>query len=848
MRFFYAIFFRYFCTQTIRIFTFMTPINYKRILAFIGIILIFIILPLLYFSPQLRGDKINASDNTTWLGMSQEIRSFKEKTGENTLWTNSMFGGMPSYLISTSYTGELLGKVQAAYFSIIPAPAGYISLGLICFFIMCLLLRLNKWSAIVGSLMWAMGSYFFILIESGHNTKVHTLMYVPLVVGGVISAFQNRALLGSVVTALGLSFMLTSNHPQMTYYTGLMVIIIGIAFGIDAMQQKTLANFAKSCGFLIIAALLAVGTNAARLSTTLEYGDFSTRGKSELNNNANNQTTGLDRNYILDYSYDFGESVTSFIPRFKGGGMAEAVSENSASYKLFSTTQGASQARQYIQSLPMYWGSQPISAAPFYFGAVVFFFFVLGLFLVKGKHKWWIAGVVIFTFLLALGKNLPSLSDFMIDYFPGYNKFRDVKNVVFIQHFAMTVMAMLAMREIILSSNDKTKLNIASNNNAILMSWTILGGFCFLFILFPSLAGNFSSPIDSRYPEQLVDAFMSDRRSMLRTDAFRSLVFVSIAAALSWAYLNKKLKPNYLLIILSFVILADLWSFNKKYLNNDNFVTKKEANSPYTASAADRFILKDTSSYRVLNLTVSPFNDSSTSYFHQSIGGYHGAKLERYQELYDYKMSGEIQQIIAAFETPESMDSIIQVSPVLNMLNTRYLIYNPQTEPIANAHALGNAWFVNEIELVNDANAEMLAIQNFNPRSKAIVDRRFAQQVSTVQTGDSTLSQIELTHYAPNHLKYNAQVAGGAHLAVFSEIYYPAGWNAYIDGKLTEHARANYVLRALVIPEGTHSVEFKFEPSSYEKGNLISLVSSILLILAVLATLFTSLKKAHEEK
>lgn len=814
--------------------------NKRQILITSGIILSFVVLAFIYFLPQLEGKKLSASDNVTWLGMSQEIRDHHAKTGERTLWTNSMFGGMPTYLISTHYPGELIGKVQAAYFAIVPAPAGYIALGFICFFIMCLLLRLNRWTGVIGSLMWAMASYFFILIDTGHYSKIHTLMYMPLVVGGVISAFQNRKLLGASITGLGLSFMLNANHPQMTYYVGLMIVFIGMAYLVDAIRQKTLPDFAKALGLLFVALILALGSNFARLSTTMEYGKYSTRGQSELQTDDKNKTSGLDKNYILEYSYDLGESITSFIPRFKGGGMSEDVGKKSESFELLKQMQGAGQARQTVKHLPMYWGSQPISMAPFYFGAVVFFFFVLGLFIVEGRNKWWIVGIVIFTFFLALGKNFMWLNEPLIDYFPGYNKFRDVKNVVFIQHFAMVMMAVLAMRELIAGKISKDKLT-----QSILYSWGILAGFCLLFILIPALAGSFSSPSDANIPaQQLVDAFIADRKAMLRADAFHSLVFVSLGAAISWLYLKEKLQANYAVAALAVVVLIDLWSFDKKYLNNDDFLPARRAENPYTATAADQFILRDKDpNFRVLNLTVNPFNDSSTSYFHKSIGGYHGAKMERYQELYQHVTSGEMQQIINGFQSPEQLDSFIASASTLNMLNTRYYIYNQNAEPIENPFALGNAWFVDGFETVANANAEIARVKNFNPKEEAIVDERFAHLIQGVKGNNARLSSIEMTDYAPNHLQYAAEVHDGTALAVFSEIYYPAGWNAYIDGELVEHLRANYVLRALAIPEGKHHVEFKFEPRSYAVGNKIALASSILLILGVLGAFFFETRK-----
>jgi len=823
----------------------------RNLFVTIGIILFFIILSFVYYAPQLEGKKLLASDNVNYQGMAKEINDYRAETGDEALWTNSMFGGMPAYLISTRYGGEIFAKIQSVYLSIIPRPAGYLALGFICFFAMCLLLGVNSWIAMVGGLMYGMATYFFVLIESGHYTKVHTLMYMPLVIGGVISAFRNKPFWGALVTALGLSWMLSANHPQMTYYAGIMVLIIGIAYLVDAIREKTVPAFLKSAGLLLVAFILAVGTNFGRLATVYEYGKYSTRGQSELKVDEQNQTAGLDKNYILEYSYDFGEAMTAFIPRFKGGGMSEPLGENSEVYSFFEKNQGKAAAKKVTEALPLYWGSQPISAAPFYYGAVVFFLFVLGLFIVKGKDKWWIMAVFIVSLLLSLGKNFGALSQFMIDYFPGYNKFRDVKNIIVIQHFAMVLMSVLAVRELFRNQLEKKELM-----KSLKYTWFILGGLTLLFVLLPGLAGDFRGPSDARlaqagWPQQLLQALMDDRRSILRTDAFKAFVFVTLSAGVVWLYIQKKIKASYAVVLWALLVLVDLWPVDKKYMSNDNFVSKSKVEKPYTASKADQAILADTDpDFRVLNLTVSPFQDASTSYFHKSLGGYHGAKMERYQELFDHQLFPEIRLLIGGFQNPNTLDSVLNSLSVINMLNTRYVIYDPNSEPLENPDALGNAWFVNDFKTVANANEEMDALKDFDASEEAIVDERFAEQLKDVKLGSGHNSQIQLEEYRPNYLKYKASVSGGTALAVFSEIYYAKGWDAFIDGKKVDYMRANYVLRAMAVPEGKHEIEFKFEPSSYFVGNKISFASSLILLLAAAGLIFMEWKKRtkHEEE
>ena len=824
----------------------------RNIFITLGIILFFVVLSLVYYSPQLEGKTLLASDNVNFKGMAKEIGDFRNETGQEALWTNSMFGGMPAFLISVRYGGELPAKIQQAYFTILPRPAGYMALGFICFFAMCLLLGINRWISMAGALMYGMATYFFVLIESGHYTKVHTLMYMPLLIGGILSAYKGKPLVGALIAAVGLSWMLSANHPQMTYYAGIMILIIGLTYLVYAVREKTLPTFLKSTGLLLVALLLAVGTNFGRLYSVYEYGKFSTRGTSELKVDESNQTSGLDKDYILDYSYDFGEAMTAFIPRFKGGGMSEPLGENSEVYSFFEKNQGKAAAKKVTEALPLYWGSQPISAAPFYYGAVVCFLFVFGLFVVKGKDKWWILAVFVVSFLLSLGKNFGFLSHSMIDYFPGYNKFRDVKNIVVIQHFVMALISVLGIRELYLNRQPKKELL-----KSLKYSLFILGGLAFIFVALPGLAGDFRSPTDARlaqagWPEQLLNALRDDRRSVLRADALKALIYVCLSAGIIWLYIQQKLKAGYAVTLWVVLLLVDLWPINKKYMNNESFVAKSKAEKPFVPSKADQEILKDTDpDFRVLNLTVSPFQDASTSYFHKSLGGYHGAKMERYQELYDHQLFPEIRRMIGGFQKPASMDSVLNSLNVINMLNTRYLIYDPNSAPLENTYALGNAWFVNDFRVLQNANEEMDALASFDAANEAIVDDRFAGQLKDVQLGTGHHSRIKLTEYQPNYLKYEANVSGGTALAVFSEIYYPKGWDAFLDGEKVDYMQANYVLRAMAVPAGEHVIEFKFEPASFFVGNKISLASSLILLLVAAGLIFVEWKKTqatNEEK
>lgn len=827
----------------------------KKFVRYILPVVLLFITTSIYFIPVYQGKVVQQSDIMHYKGMSKSMADFRSETGEEPLWTDAMFSGMPGYLISTVFKGSITKKIIGFVLKI-PRPISYHLLFLSLFYLMCILLGVNPWLSLAGALAYGFTSYFFIVFEAGHTSKSLNITYISLLVAGVVLAYKNKRLAGTLISVLALSWMISANHLQMTYYAGILILIIVLVYFIYAVREKTIVPFLKSSGVLAAGVVLALGMNISTLWPIYEYSKDTIRGKSELTNELHKKSDGLDRDYILDYSYDVGEALTAFIPRLKGGSMMEPLGEKSHVYELLARGQNKKNALQIANSLPLYWGSQPIAGGPFYFGAVLCFLFVFGLFIVKGKDKWWIVAAVVVSFALSLGKYFPSLSNLMIDYFPLYNKFRDVKNIIVIQEFAMAFMGVLAVQAVY-----KREVSDKQFNKALLYSFSIAGGLALILAVMPGIAGSFTAASDARlvqsgWPEQLIDALHADRKMVVQTDAFRTFIFVALAAGVLWAFWKKKLKAEYALVLWIVLILADMWPNNKRYLNNDSFVSPRKMENPYTMSKADEAILQDkTLSYRVLNLTLNPFTDASTSYFHKSIGGYHAAKLKRYQELIDFQISPEIQKIVGALNkglSPDQMGVLFNNAPVLKMLDTKYLIVNPNGAPVRDPAPLGNAWFVGSYEIVENADAEMDALTGFNPADKAIIDKRFEQYVSgkTYQKSGS----IELEISDPNYLKY-AFHSDSEQLTVFSEIYYDKGWDAYIDGEKVPYFRANYVLRAMSVPAGKHTIEFKFEPRSYFTGNKISYISSIIFILLALAYLGMYLKKnkvisgtKHEEE
>ncbi len=811
----------------------------KNVLNQVLIIFLFLIISMIYFYPALEGKELFQSDLIQSKGASKELVDYRTEYHKESLWTNSMFGGMPAYLISTAYKSDLikyLNFLTSQYFR----PFAYLFIYLIGFYIALLLFGVKPWLSFAGAIAYAFSSYFIIIIGVGHIAKVWALGYMPPIIAGVYVAFRGKVLLGSAVTGLFLALQLLINHLQITYYTLLIILLIGIFELVDAIQKNRLKTFFKAIGMLMVAVIMAVASHFSALWTTYEYGKYSIRGKSELTSDTGNKTSGLDKDYATQWSIGIGESLSLLIPNIKGA--PGAFTTKSKSYDLLRRSQGGtSYARQMLPRLPSYWGDQPFTH-PVYAGAVVCFLFIFGLFVVRGKIKWWILSATVLSIVLSWGRNFPALTNFMLDHFPGYNKFRSISMTLVIAEFTLPLLGILAVRDLMNNGMDKKELI-----RYLKFSVYITGGIALLFALFPSFL-SLEGPNDQQLG-QLYDAVIDDRKSLLRADAFRSLIFILLTAGLIYFYVTKKIKSTHLIAGLSVLFLIDLWPVDRRYVNSGDFISKREQKAAFTPSTADLIIMKDRDpDFRVLNLTVSPFQDATTSYFHHSIGGYHGAKLRRYQELIDRHIFPEINTLVSAFNTnptPSSLDSAMMNLHVLNMLNTRYIIYNREAPPLVNDYELGNVWFVQDYKLVDNADEEIGALSDFSPGDVAVVDKRFRKELNGFEPGTDSLAKIGLISYKPNDLVYRSRSAT-EQLAVFSEIYYNKGWHAYIDEKPAPYFRADYALRAMLIPAGEHIIEFTFHPRSYYTGEKVSLAGSILLIILVFVSFYAEFRKNQE--
>jgi hypothetical protein len=796
----------------------------QKIIPHLIVILLFVSISLTYFSPLLQGKMLDMPDITNYKGASKEVVDFREATGDEALWTNSMFSGMPAYQISTRSNGNLIQYVARTISLGIPRPANSLFLYLLGFYLLLLSLKVDYRLSAVGAIAFSFSSYFFIIIMAGHITKAHAIAYVPMVVAAVLYTYSGRVLLGGVLTALTVALQLYANHLQITYYLVLMLILIGLVQFIKDFKANNLIDFSKRSGVLILAALLASATAVTRLSTTMEYGAESTRGKSELTNNLDNKTSGLDKDYATSWSYGIAETFTLLIPNFYGGASQGELTTESETYQAIKR---APNAKQLIKQLPLYWGTQPFTSGPTYAGSIVMFLFIFGLLFVKSEMRVWILLATIMSIMLAWGKNFMPLTDLFLDYFPGYNKFRAVSMILVIAEFTLPLLGFVALNKFLLEKDEDYETDSKVKDvktqkvshvvvkskklRSLNLAFYIVGGLSLIFALMPSLFFDFVGGQDANLAKNgwPIDALQADRAGLLSADAWRSFTFITLTFGVMWMFLKSKISSKYVILIVGILVLADMWTVNKRYLNDDNFARNSKVQVPYQATAADQQILRDTDpNFRVFNQSVSTFNDASTSYFHKSIGGYHGAKLKRYQELIENHISkGNMS--------------------VLNMLNTKYFI-TPKGQAQQNPGAMGNAWFVNEINIVGNADAEIAALDGFKPSNTAIVDARFSEQI--IDGLDNTASSIVLTEYKPNYLKYNSTTTKEG-IAIFSEIYYDKGWNAYVNGELKPHFRANFVLRGMKIPAGNHTVEFKFEPISYHTGETVAYASSIILLL-----------------
>ena len=787
---------------------------------------IFFAISLVYFSPMLEGKKmITPSDTRQYKGMASEKSAYEKQSDEAILWTNSMFGGMPTYLIGAPqppYLLKHLNRIIVMHYKL--RPLSFILLYLIGFYIAMIAFGVRPQLSIIGSIAFAFSSYFFVIIIAGHASKAITIGYLPPIIGGVYLAFRGKVILGSVIVGLFLALQLVNNHLQITYYTLLIILAFGIFELVSFYQEKRLKSYIITAGALVAAVLLAVGSNATVLWTTYEYGKYSIRGESELEIDAEDQTSGLDKSYITGWSYGVDETFTLLVPNFKGGSSAGPLSENSETFKYFSQAQGNQYARQVSKHMPLYWGTQTSTAGPVYVGAVVLFLFVFGFIMIRSRLRWWLLTITILAIMLSWGKNFMFLTELFIDYFPGYNKFRTVSMILVIAEFAIPLLAFIALDSLMDREPDKKHFM-----KGLKLSLYIVGGLSLFFLLFAGMF-SFTGPGDQRYLSQganpFMDALMADRETIFRKDALRSLIFVLLTAGLIYAFYLKKIKQNVFFIALALLVLADMWPVDKRYLNNDVFGPKRSHQEGFQPMAADLQILQDPDPYyRVFDVSGDPFNSARASYFHKSIGGYHGAKMQRYQEIISHHIARNNME-------------------VLNMLNTKYFIVPIQDgEPAAqlNAAALGNAWLVNSYRIVENANEEIDALNEFDPASEAIVDSRFESYLSGKSFDRDTAANISLASYHPNRLSYYFQ-GNSEQLAVFSDIYYEKGWKSFVDGEEFPHFRVNYILRGMVLPAGEHTIEFKFEPKSYFNGKKIASAGSYLFIILLLGAIGMKVK------
>ena len=803
----------------------------QKILPHVVAVFLFILATMVYFSPMFfEGKQLGQHDVLQYNGAAREISEYRERTGEEALWTNSMFGGMPAVQISVKYPNNWL-QYLGNFFSLgMPSPSYMIFLALLGFYIMLLCFGVNPWLAVAGAFAYGLSTYFMLIAGAGHNTKMRAMAYMPPIIGGLYLAYaRGKTWPGVLVVCLALGLQIRANHFQITYYTAIIVLIYIIFEIVRVSREKLYGNFLKTSAVMMIAIALAIGANITNMLLTAEYTPWSTRGPSGLTDETGDQTTGLDKSYILNnYSYGISGTFDLFIPSFSGGPVSADMAKKTELCDVL-IKQGnipRNTAVEYARRMT-YWGGQDVGTTdPIYLGAVVIFLFVLGLFVVRGQVKWWLLTATILSVALAWGKYFGFLSNLFIDYFPMYNKFRTVSMILTIAMLTVPLLGMLAVKEML--GNNMTAID---KKKVLQKSFLITGGIALFFAVAPGLFFSFEAASDADYPDWLVISLRDTREWVLRGGAFRSLMFVTGAAAVLWFNVSGKLKFAPAIAIMTGLIVADLWTVDVRYLNNTAF--KPKGVNVAQPSPADLDILQDKSlNYRVLNTTVNPFSDATTSFFHQSIGGYHGAKMKRYQELIEHHISkGNM--------------------TVLNMLNTKYFIVADQeaNQPVkqTNPEALGNAWPVEQIRWVDDADAEIAALRGFNPAREAIVDIRYQPTLEgfTVQS-DSTAS-VRLAGYEPNHLvyEYHSQLP---QMIVFSEIFYDKGWNAYIDGKLTPHIRANYVLRAMAVPAGQHDIVFRFESASYVRGEKIALFSSIGIVLLILGVVAIELRKIRTIK
>ena len=785
----------------------------SNILPYILVIVGFIVISVSYFLPVLEGKKILQSDIVQYIGMAKQQIDFRENTGEEMYWTDRAFGGMPTYQSGALYPNNYIKKIDRLI-RFLPRPADYLFLYFIGFFVLLKCFKVDNLLAFFGSLAFGFSTYFIIIIGVGHNAKAHAIGYMPLVLSGILLVYNNKYIKGGLLFSFAMALELVANHFQMTYYLGLLSAIVAAVYLIEAVKQKTISNFLQASGVLVIGLFLALALNATSILATKEYSDFSTRGTSEISISPKGevlQRKGLDKDYILSYSYGFLESFNLAIPRFMGGSSSEDAGEDASIInELVQLGYPYNEAKNVAKSAPTYWGEQPYVGAPAYIGIGVIFLFVLGLFTVKSKKKWWIVIASTLALMLSWGKNMEWFSELFINYFPLYNKFRAVTSIQVIIELCLPILAIWTIHKFV-SQEEIEDDNKLEN---LYKSVGIVGGLLVLFVLFKNTLFSFSSPNDAQIIKsagmRFVTALREDRARMFTSDTLRGLFFVSAIAGSLWLFLKQKISKQITVISIGVLLVVDLVLVDKRYVTNDDFVSAKQMDQPYVATAADKKIQEDTSHFRVYDLTGNPFNTARTSYFHNAVGGYHGAKPSRIQDLADFYIDQGYQ-------------------PVLDMLNVKYFIFDGEqgAQIQQNKTAFGNAWFVNNIVLVDSANDEILALKSENLNKSAIVNR--ANEISKKVFQVDSLSKIELIKHKPNRQLFKSNNSNDA-FAVFSEMYYKKGWKAYIDGSETAIIKTNYALRGIEVPKGKHEIVFEFKPEVIKTGSTITLIAFIVLL------------------
>ena len=827
----------------------------KKILPEVLVIVFFAVISFAYFFPaDIEGKILFRHDSSAGVGAGQEQSQYKERTGKMTRWTNSLFSGMPTYQMAPSYkSSDTLGVAMKAYHLWLPENVWYVFVYLLGFYILMRAFDFRRWMAALGAIIWAFSSYFFIIIAAGHIWKVWALAYLPPMIAGVVLAYRGKYLWGLLVTAVFAAFEVNANHVQMTYYFLFPIFFMILAYLVEAIREKKICHFLKATAICAVGALIGISLNISNLYHTWQYGQESMRGKSELvkKNSANQTNSGLDRDYITQWSYGIGETWTLLVPNTKGGATIPLSESKTAMAK------ADPQFEQIYQQLGQYWGDQPMTAGPVYVGAFVLMLFILGLFIVKGPMKWALLAATILSILLSWGKNFMPLTDFFIDYVPMYSKFRTVASILVIAEFTIPLLAMLALKEIV-----DAKLPVYKTRKYLWISFALTGGVALLFALMPSVF--FSSFVSAQeaqalqqLPQEYVGPIMNNltemRKAVFTADAWRSFFIICIGMLCLLLYQFKKLRKEYMIGAIIVLCLVDMWQVNKRYLNNDMFVPKSEREAAQPLTKADEFILQDKSdcgNYRVLNLSKSTFNENETSYYHKSIGGYHAAKLRRYQELIDAYIAPEINPLMNAVAEAQGDMTAIKgdsIWPVLNMLNMRYAIIplqNGETAPLKNQYAQGNAWFVDQLTYVDNANQELAALGKMDLRHEAVADKKFQKQLGQAVAQDYNNVSVNLIAYEPNELKYDVKSAKGGVL-VFSEIYYP-GWTATVDGQPVDVGRVNYVLRALQLKPGNHQVVLQFMPKSVDTTETIAYIAYGVLSLVILLVVYLEWKKRRE--